>query len=130
MPLTVEDRVEMMELVARYNQAIDSGDAEGYADTFTEAGVFQIAGQPEVRGREQLIDMVQRLGPRNSRHWVNNIVIDGDGDSATMRCYLAVLRDRQITSTGKYVNILVRVDGAWRFLRRDYTGDPRPDRTD
>lgn len=130
MPLTVEDRVEMMELVARYNQAIDSGDAEGYAATFTEDGVFQIAGQPEVRGREQLIDMVQRLGPRNSRHWVNNIVIDGDGDSATMKCYLAVLRDRQITSTGKYVNILVRVDGSWKFLRRDYTGDPRPDRTD
>ena len=125
MPLTLEDRLEITELVARYNQAIDTRDGAGYAETFTDGGVFQIAGQQEVRGRERLMRMIERLDPPNSRHWVNNMVIDGDGDTATMTCYLAVLRDLRITNMGFYVNALKKVEGAWKFVRRDYTPDPR-----
>ena len=98
MPLTLEDRLDITELVGRYDQAIDFRDAAGYADTFIEDGVFQIIGQPEIKGREKLMRMIERLGPQGSRHWVNNMVIDGDGDSARMTCYpmvLAGLRDHQ-----------------------------------
>jgi hypothetical protein len=127
MALTVEDRLEMMELVYRYDQAIDLGDGETYADTFTEDGVFQITGTSEVSGRQALIDMVKRMGPRNDRHWVCNLVIDGDGDEATMKAYFALIRERGIAATGKYVNTMKKVTGKWRFARRQYTGDPRTD---
>jgi len=127
MPLTLEDRQEITELVARYNQAIDGRDAAGYADTFVEDGVFQIEGQQEIKGRERLARMIERLGAPSSRHWVNSIVIDGDGDSATMSCYLMVLRDLRITNMGFYRNTLEKVDGRWKFVRRDYTPDPRPE---
>jgi ketosteroid isomerase-like protein len=119
MALTLEDRLDITELVARYDQAIDGRDAAAYADTFTEDGVFQITGQQEIKGRERLMRMIERLGPPNNRHWVNNIVIDGEGDNATMTCYLMVLRDLRITSMGYYVNTLKRLDGNWKFVRRD-----------
>jgi uncharacterized protein (TIGR02246 family) len=127
MSLSLEDRLDIMELVARYNQAIDGRDAAAYADTFTDEGIFQIAGQPEIKGRERLMRMIERLGPPNSRHWVNNITIDGDGEGAVMKCYLMVLRDLRVTNMGFYVNTLRRVDGRWLFVRRDYTPDPRPE---
>ncbi len=126
MALTLEDRLDIIELVARYNQAIDSRDASGYAETFTEDGVFQIAGQAEIKGREKLARMVERLGPPGSRHWVNNIVIDGDGDEATMHCYLTVFNALRVTNMGRYANTLRKVEGKWKFVRRDYTQDPPP----
>ena len=46
MPLTAGDRMEMIELVARYNHAIDSRDAEAWADTFTEDGRFYAPPEP------------------------------------------------------------------------------------
>jgi uncharacterized protein (TIGR02246 family) len=121
--LPLDDRFEIHELVARYNQALDSGDGEAYADTFVEDGVFQIAGQPEIRGRDRLMTMASRSGGRGSKHWVTNIVIDGDGDSATMTCYLAVLRNLQITHMGRYENTLAKVDGVWKFVRRHFIPD-------
>ena len=124
--LSLEDRLDITDLVARYNQAIDFRDAAAYADTFTDDGVFQISGQPEIKGREKLMRMIERLGPPNSRHWINNITIEGDGDEAVMRCYLMFLRDLRITSMGFYVNTLRRIDGRWKFARRDYTPDAVP----
>jgi uncharacterized protein (TIGR02246 family) len=124
MPLTLEDRLDITELVARYNTSIDTRDAAGYAATFTEDGVFQIEGQAEIKGRERLSRMVERLGPPGSRHWVNNLVFEGDGESAVMTCYLTVFRDLRVTNMGMYRNTLRKVDGRWLFVRRDYTPDP------
>ena len=58
MPLTAEDREEMIELVARYNHAIDSRDAEAWADTFTEDGRFYVPPKHDVRGREALVAFI------------------------------------------------------------------------
>jgi uncharacterized protein (TIGR02246 family) len=125
MALTAEDRVEMIELVARYNQAIDARDGEAWAGTFTDDGVFQIDDRPEVRGREALVQMVRDLDPSNARHWATNFIIEGDGEggTATMRAYFALLRENQVVATGTYVNELTKVDGAWRFARRHYISD-------
>ena len=38
--LTGDDYIEIQQLYARYNNAIDSGDAEGYAATFVPDGTF------------------------------------------------------------------------------------------
>jgi len=39
-PMTAEDYFEIQQLYAKYNHAIDSGNADAYADTFTPDGVF------------------------------------------------------------------------------------------
>ena len=60
--LTAQDYTEIDQLYARYNFSIDSGDAEGWADTFTPDGVF--GGNTE--GRAALVEFATNFlqGPR------------------------------------------------------------------
>ena len=123
MALTSEDKVEIAELAARYNRAIDSGDAEGWAATFTEDGVFE-GSQGKVQGREALVHFVEDREQRatsQQRHWNNNFVIEGDGDSATLTCYLLLMSGSEVAAIGSYDDVLRRVDGAWRFAHRTVT---------
>jgi uncharacterized protein (TIGR02246 family) len=128
MPLTVEDRMDIQDLLARYNHAIDGGDAETWAATFTPDGTFT-SGSNAFQGREQLTAFAKSFAERmaGTRHWVNNVVIDGEGDRATLRCYLHLLRvgdgAAQTVSTARYQDELRRVDGAWRFAARTVIRD-------
>lgn len=121
MALSAEDKIAIMELAARYNQAIDSGDGEGWAATFAEDGVFESA-QGEVTGRAQLVQYVEdgaeRRRERSTRHWNNNMVIEGDGDAATLSRYLHLMSGPELAATGTYDDTLKKVDGVWKFARR------------
>jgi ketosteroid isomerase-like protein len=126
MALSVEDRVEIMQLVARYNQSADARDGETWARTFTEEGVFLKDGGPEARGHAALAKMASGRPPSNQRHWAFNFVIEGDGERATMLADFAALRENRIELTGRYSNDLVKVDGSWKFERRHLVPDPTP----
>ena len=124
MSLEAEDELAIVELVAAYNQAIDRRDAEAWANTFAENGVFVVAGREPVAGRDALVGMVQALDPTSGeRHWTTNFVIEADGDGARMRVDLAMLRGGQILGTGRYADSLTRECGTWRFVRREVTLD-------
>ena len=118
MPLTAQDREEMIELVARYNHAIDSRDAQAWADTFTEDGRFYVPPNHDVRGREALIAFIGSFGPPGGHHWTTNFLIEGDGDDATMLVESIFIRGGDAGGRGKYVNTMKRVDGRWKFAER------------
>ena len=120
--LTPADRLEILDLIARYNFAVDSGNGEAYADTYSEDGVFQYP-RGRAEGRQGLIDLIKviRENVPGRRHWSGNWIIEGDGDHASMRCYLineVTVGGPQIISTGIYYDTLQRVDGAWKFKQR------------
>ncbi|MEZ5232763.1 MAG: nuclear transport factor 2 family protein [Acidimicrobiales bacterium] len=128
MSLTFEDRFAVHELVARYNKAIDTGDAAGWADTFTPDGVFDgIAGL--FTGRAELEGFVRDYVTNPdfadwaaSQHWTTNLVIDGDGDRANAFAHVKMVKPEpdggRIILVGWYEDELAKVDGAWRFTRR------------
>ncbi len=66
--LTTQDYIDIQQLYARYNEAIDSGNAEAYADTFTPDGTFNT-----YKGRQGLIEFIGqwtgRMNGGNRRHW-------------------------------------------------------------
>ena len=121
MALSTADRVGILDLAARYNYAIDEVDAEGWAATFTPDGVFD-AGRGEVTGTEALAKFVHDFQEHmaGTEHWTNNHVIDGDGEQATHRCYLNLIRGESGESLlrAKYNDTLVKVGGEWKFSRR------------
>ena len=125
----LDDTLAIERLVARYNHAIDSGDAEAWAGTFVADGVFQLAGRDPVVGREALCEFARGLAPSSMRHFVSNLLVDVDagGETATLRAYLALIRDHGIAMTGAYKDTLRKVDGEWGFVRRLFTSDPRPE---
>ena len=127
MALTAEDKLEIMELVARYNHAQDQDDYDAWVDTFTEDGVFE---SPQIRhqGREELrqLSLDTAAGIPHVRHLTQNFIIEGDGDAATMQSTIevrSIAEDRQswrVVGIGTYEDDLRRVDGRWKFQRRSF----------
>ena len=132
MALSAEDKMEILDLLARYSRAIDRGDAEGWAATFTEDGFFEALGTPSggvARGPAELRDFIMRRDPagRPVRHWAGNVVIEGDGDSATLRAYGQIIHvgeEGRVEVTGIYHDTLLRVGGEWKFSQRRFRADP------
>jgi ketosteroid isomerase-like protein len=123
MPSVTEDRDEILQLLYRYNHAIDSGDAEGWADTFTEDAVFDAFGGGEViTGREGLLAFAASV--QGIRHVVMNPLIDVSGDTAKVRAYLMFLMGATIAGVGVYDDEVVRTPQGWRFAKRVFTADP------
>lgn len=61
--LTGNDYAEILQLYFRYPVALDSGDAEGYANLFTEDGSFGNRA-----GRQALLDFVRGRSSSTVRH--------------------------------------------------------------
>ena len=120
MPSITEDRDEILQLLYRYNHAIDSGDAEGWADTFTPDAVFDAAGRV-MSGREELVTFAASV--HGSRHVVANPVIDVAGDTATVRAYILLAHGTPVSVAGTYADELVRTHDGWRFAKRVFTPD-------
>jgi uncharacterized protein (TIGR02246 family) len=120
MPSITEDRDEILQLLYRYNHAIDSGDALGWAGTFTPDGVFDVAGQVR-SGRDELVAFA--AGVHGYRHTVVNPVVDVAGDAATVRAYWVVYQGTAVAALGTYEDEVVRTPGGWRFAKRVSTPD-------
>jgi hypothetical protein len=124
--LSVQDRLDIEQLYAAYNHAIDGGDAEGWADTFTPDGVFNT----RFTGREALVGFVKswkERGGGNRRHWNSNLRVVATPDGATGSVYLMLwdvgVKPATIVSTGKYEDVLVKTKDGWRFKSRVVKGD-------
>ncbi len=130
MALSVADRLEIQELYARYNHAIDSGNGQAWARCFTADGTFT-SGSGSFSGSEQLAAFATGFAARvKGRHWTNNLVLDADGEGATGTCYLALLRltpgekpPAAIMTTAVYTDRLARAAEGWRFSSRTVTAD-------
>ena len=126
--LSAEDHAEIHQLYARYVQAIDFGDAIGWADTFTPDGSFGDA----VTGREALIAFAERYHEENGsepRHWYTALVLTSIAEGAEGRCYAVTFnsRTRNLMWTGTYRDLLVQTPDGWRFSSRQLTIDPTAD---
>ncbi|MCY3921629.1 MAG: nuclear transport factor 2 family protein [Chloroflexi bacterium] len=137
MPLTADDRSEIIVLAGRYSQSLDLRDPDGWRSCFTDDAVMEMELQELWITGDALWGLASGVtdndDDRVSRHQPSNFVIDGDGDEATMRSYCTVVtagsRDNPfgepawITFQGRYEDRLRRVDGAWKIAHRKILTD-------
>ena len=123
-PLTVEDRLLIRELYARYVWAMDSGDLDAFVDCYAPGGRLDVgrsATTPE-EIRNWLADFLKDSAFPGSQHHYNQFVMEGDGRSCQVRAYWVRLyrlpgtTSSQIIAQGYYTDTVVKVDGRWRFL--------------
>lgn len=139
-----KDRAEIEDLQSRYLFAFDWQDAEVYASTFTEDGVLDFAGGV-IQGREAIKEEIEVFGelldrrnealaperPARIRHYVTNVIIKIDGDTATSRSYWWEFNNDQRDRTpylgayGHYEDELKKVDGQWLFSKRKIYNERR-----
>ena len=128
MPLTTDDLIEIQQLYARYNTAIDTGDGETFGGCFAEGGVFNPGHGEPLEGHDAIagfaVDTHKNLPLM--RHNATNIVIDGDGDAATGSAFLIGYlagAEYKVIVTGRYRDQLTRTGNGWRFTDRQFAMD-------
>ncbi|HKT00069.1 MAG TPA: nuclear transport factor 2 family protein [Rugosimonospora sp.] len=112
------DQVEIMQLVAQYGPAVDSGSAEATAALWTGDGVFDAVPGLRMRGREDIIAMVngghQDLIRGGCGHVLTVPHIVVDGDQATGRSH--ALQLRWDAEAGRFWVFRVSAN-TWRWVR-------------
>ena len=132
---TLEDKLAIEELIARYNHSIDSGDMVTWLDCWTEDAVMDgigkyLVGKAAIR---EFANNYQRdYGSRmpGGRHFTVNIASQIDGDQASSHAYLQLwstgANGAQIAFTGVYDDTLLKQEGVWRFSSRKMVRDKPP----
>lgn len=132
MPATVsmQDKFAIMELIARYNHAIDGGDPDGVAACFVADGTFQgrsgfFSGHAELRKLGMTV--TPALIPR---HIVSNILITAAGDDPITAQIKSHLFYYEVTpngfyfkTSGVYSDVVVKTGDEWKFRSRVMTLD-------
>ncbi|MFC5748042.1 nuclear transport factor 2 family protein [Actinomadura rugatobispora] len=93
----LEDQVEIMQLVAQYGPAVDSGSGDAAAALWTEDGAFDAVPHLRMRGRDDIAAMVhgdghQSLIRNGCGHVLTVPHIVVDGDRATGRSHALNIR--------------------------------------
>jgi salicylate 5-hydroxylase small subunit len=138
--VSLEERLRVDELYARYAAALDDGDYDAWPDFFTEDAVYKVIprenydrGLPlatlafESRGmlRDRVYGITQTLfhEPYYQRHLVSGILVRRDGDALAARANYCVVRTKagalsEVYSAGRYDDRIVEEAGTLRFARK------------
>jgi len=127
MALTTADLIEINQLYARYNTAIDTGDGANFGGCFVADGIFN-PGHTLCEGVDAISEFAVKTHEAmpSMRHNATNVVIDGDGDSATGSAFLiGYLAGAQykVIVTGRYLDELTKTSEGWRFTNRQFAAD-------
>jgi hypothetical protein len=124
-PLTALDYLEIQQLYAKYNFAIDASDAQAYAALFVPDGSFNA-----YTGHDALVGFIKGRPSGNLRHWNTNLVITGTPEGANGAVYLMLLdvgvNPPVVTRAAKYEDTLVKTANGWRFKKRTTRTDGPP----
>ncbi len=126
--LTTDDLVEIQQLYAKYNWALDAGESDAYAATFTPDGVFNTnVGHDAIA---KFADTFHAgLGAR-VRHWNTNLMILPTATGASGQVYLVLIdftaKPASIVTSASYADELVKTVQGWRFKKRATKGDVAP----
>jgi len=134
------DRAEIEALMWRYTRALDTGDAEAYAATYTEDGQFG-TGPNATKGREALKAMVGGTGaapaggaprPQLFHTTANHYIEFIDADHARIHAYYITAAGGtgaagaggeqtgpRVVAVGRSIDTLVRTSEGWRIQIRD-----------
>ena len=126
-PPSTQEMIDIQQLYATYNQALDAGDAEGWANTFTPDGVFNKTNV----GHDALVTFAKGFYAQGSgmrRHWNTNLVLKSTAEGVDGSVYLMLWdvgnRPATIIVTGIYEDKLVKTKDGWRFKSRTVKPDP------
>ena len=124
-PQEVADRVEILDLVARYSTVVDSGAWDQMPALFTEDAVLDFRDTGGIRGtvaEHQEFNAKVLTGFASTQHVMGLPTIVVDGDTATSRsiCFNPmVVNDEKVFFVGLwYDDQLVRTPAGWRFASR------------
>ena len=124
---TVEERLDVQELFARYCWALNTGDEEGYLALFAKDGWVDHKPQGRCQGPEAMRKLLHQIWygmPGNylgRQHLPNNFILRREGDAVRAKAYWTITRLEQgfnqfyLFIQGDWDALCVKEDGDWKF---------------
>ncbi|OOG82517.1 hypothetical protein B0E42_22005 [Pseudomonas sp. A25(2017)] len=130
--LSAADRIDIEDLYSRYAWALDTGDVEGFADTFVPQSLVEVCTYTRIpnryEGRQGAIDLAESLRVWDRfpgcQHYTGQLQLVGDGlGRCEARSYTFMTDCRgeapyQIRFVGRTRDRLVRCAGIWLYEER------------
>jgi uncharacterized protein (TIGR02246 family) len=125
---------EIEDLISRYCISFDDQDWETFARLWTEDAAF-VVGDMAFEGRETMLEFLTTCLPEGyvSKHMISRPLVEFESDTrARARTDVVwIAANFENTIVGRYVDTIVRHDGAWLFQRREeepvpYRDEPPP----
>jgi hypothetical protein len=130
MALSADDRLAIYEVIALHGHLVDAGAFERLEEVFTEDVVYDLEafGGGLLEGIDAMVDAALALGDDNplGHHVTNTLVIDDDGDVATVHSKGIGIRADGTTGTVDYEDVVRRTSAGWRVARRRIIPRRRP----
>jgi uncharacterized protein (TIGR02246 family) len=125
----IEDRIAIENLLQEYGRTLDNRDFAAYAALFAKEGEWKGAlgsyrGPAAIQAAMEKIfrDAAADIPRGGNFHVMSNFIIDVQGDRATAKStfifYKLNKNVPEAAVAGRYEDILIRENGAWRFLQR------------
>ena len=112
------------DLFVRYTTALDAGEVDTIVGCFTEDGALESpvvgvhTGQAAIRAFAERFARFRERGSQ-LRHFISNLAVQVDGDTARATCYLLNVITRngktEVMAPGRYDCQLVKLNGEWLF---------------
>ncbi|MTD55661.1 nuclear transport factor 2 family protein [Amycolatopsis pithecellobii] len=124
----LEAKQAITEVLHKYCEAADQADPSLAAEVWHPDAVVNYEGTFEGTAK----DFMEWVGARQRSnkamvHYVMNAVVEVDGERATSRSYVFgyvhTADDRHNISSGRFSDVWVRFDGAWRIVERRHRRD-------
>jgi ketosteroid isomerase-like protein len=122
--LTVQDRLDIQELMAVYSRCIDFGGWDELPELFTDDCTLdfgKVMGTHEGKDAVRAFAGMLKGASLTMRHYVTNCIITGTSDEAQATTYVLAFTGQlgSLTpTTGRYEDVLRKVGGRWRLHHR------------
>ena len=134
----LEEKDAIHETIANYCFHFDGAEFDQWVDLFTDDGVFDAGTVGVQKGKDALRAFLKNIRLTNGlpmvKHCVMNEIIKVNGDEATAKSYIVVVRSKGEGAlvnglAGRYEDQLVKQGDRWLFKNRkvhfDLMGDMR-----
>jgi ketosteroid isomerase-like protein len=123
--IPVADKINIQELIAKYNIALDNKEIDQWLNTWSDEGVWSTPFG-EAKGKTELKNFINQITDEfamGKRHVSTNIISEnGSNNTATAQSYLTVIeakRTPEVVATGTYTDALKKnTNGKWEFVHR------------
>ncbi|MDR2857028.1 MAG: nuclear transport factor 2 family protein [Novosphingobium sp.] len=133
---TLADRLEIRELMDTHAHSVMTMDPDLWSSIWADDAYWALPEYPDLggfSGKEAIVagwtESMKHYGLDNRTkpmvYFMNPGAIEVDGDTATSVAYTIEIYDdpasgKRVYATGRYDDELRRIDGRWRFVRREY----------
>ncbi len=123
MELTLEDRLDLIEIPGRYGDSIDDRNWDQLRTIFTEDAVFDLTGvgSRSLVGIDEIVTFMEEEAAHPRTHTMTNIYVNPTEDGAELRFRIVALRGQGKVGTASYYDQVVKTPEGWRVKHRETT---------